>query len=110
MQLPTQISPKIVRSIYKQITALRSLPLMVALSLFLLFSQVLATGHSHEAYLLAQFDCETCLKIGSLEDIAVAEASSLSLSTGNQIFSILSQHQISFGTVEAAARSPPSYT
>ena len=110
MQLLSQISPKIVRSIHKQITALRSLPLMVALSLFLLFSQVLALGHSHEADLLAQFECEICLKIGSLEDIAVAEASSLSLSTGNQIFSILSQNQISSETVKAAARSPPSYT
>ena len=110
MQLSVQISPKIVRSIHKQITALRSLPLMVALSLFLLFSQALATGHSHEAYLLAQFDCETCLKIGSLEDIAVAEASRLSLSTGDQIFSILSQNQTSLETVKAAARSPPSYT
>jgi hypothetical protein len=110
MQLPTQISPKIVRSIYKQITALRSLPLMVALSLFLLFSQVLAPGHSHEADLLAQFECEICLKIGSFEDITVAEASSLRLSTGNQIFSILSQNQISSETVKAAARSPPSYT
>ena len=110
MQLSIQISPKIVRSIYKQITAPRSLPLLVALSLFLLFSQVLETGHSHESDLLAQFDCEICLKIGSLEDIAVAEASSLSLSTGNQIFSILSQNQISSETVKAAARSPPSYT
>ena len=110
MQLSVQISPKIVRSIHKQITALRSLPLMVALSLFLLFSQVLAPGHSHEADLLAQFDCETCLKIGSLEDIAVAEASSLSLSTGNQIFSILIQNQISSELVSASARSPPSYT
>lgn len=110
MQLFIQISPQLVRSIHKQITALRSLPLMVALSLFLLFSQVLAPGHSHEADLLAQFECEICLKIGSLEDIAVAEASSLSLSTGNQIFSILSQNQISSETVKAAARSPPSFT
>ena len=110
MQLSIQKSPKIVSSIHKQITALRSLSLMVALSLFLLFWQVLAPGHSHEADLLAQFECEICLKIGSFEDIAVAEASSLSLSTGNQIFSILSQNQISSETVKAAARSPPSYT
>jgi len=110
MQFSIQMSPKTVRSVHKQITALRSLPLMVALSLFLLFSQVLAPGHSHEADLLAQFDCEICLKIGSLEDIAVAEAPSLSLSTGNQIFSILSQNQISSETVKAAARGPPSYT
>ena len=110
MKLSIQITPKIVRSIHRQITALRSLPLMMALSLFLLFSQVSAPGHSHEADLLAQFDCEICLKIGSLEDIAVAKVSSLSLSTGNQIFSILSQNQISSDTVKAAARSPPSYT
>ena len=110
MQLSIQISPKIARSIHKQITALRSLPLMVALSLFLLFSQVLATGHSHEAALLAQFDCEICLKIGSLENIAVAKASSLSFSTGDQIFSILIQNQISSETIKASARGPPSYT
>ena len=110
MQLSIQKSPKTVSSIHKQITAHRSLPLMVALSLFLFFSQVLATGHSHEAVLLAQLDCEICLKINSLEDIAVAEAFSLSFSSGDQIFSILIQNQISSETVKAFARGPPSYT
>ena len=110
MQLSTQTSTKIVRSIRKQMTALRSLPLMAVLSLFLLFAQAVEHGHSHEADLQAQFDCEICLKIGSLEDIAVAEAPNLSFSSTHQTFSILIQNQTSSELVSASARGPPSYT
>ena len=110
MQLSAQIRSKKVRSMRKQMTGIRSLPLMVTLSLFLLFSQVLETAHSHKADLLAQFDCETCLKIGSLEDVALSKASSLSLPAEHQIFSILIQSLTSSELVKAAARGPPSYT
>ena len=110
MQLSSQTSTKIVRGILKQMTALKSLPLMAVLSLFLLFAQAVEHGHSHEADLQAQFDCEICLKIGSLEDIAVAEATNLSFLSTHQTFPILIQNQISSEPISASARSPPSYT
>jgi len=110
MQLSAQTSNKIVRGIRKQMTALRSLPLMAVLSLFLLFAQAVEHGHSHEADLQAQFDCEICLKIGSLEDIAVAETLNLDFLSTHQSFSILIQNQISSELVSASARGPPSYT
>ena len=110
MQLSTQTSTKIVRGIRKQMTALRSLPLMAVLSLFLLFAQAVEHGHSHEVDLQAQFDCEICLKIGSLDDVVLAEVPSLHFSSTPQTFSILIQNQISSELVSASARGPPSYT
>jgi hypothetical protein len=110
MHLSTQTSTKIVRGIRKQMTALRSLPLMAMLSLFLLFAQAVEHGHSHEADLQAQFDCEICLKIGSLEDVVLAEAPSLHFSSTPQTFPILIQNQTSSELVSASARGPPSYT
>ena len=110
MQLSAQIRSKKVRSMRKQMTGLRSLPLMVTLSLFLLFSQLVENVHSHEGDLRAQFDCETCLKIDSFEDVALSKASSLSLPAEHQIFSILIQNFTSSELVKAAARGPPSYT
>jgi hypothetical protein len=109
MQLSTQTSTKIVRGIRNQMTALKSLPLMAVLSLFLLFAQAVEHGHSHEGDLRAQFDCEICLKIGSLEDIAVAEALNLGFPSAHHTFSILIQNQISSELVSASARGPPSY-
>jgi hypothetical protein len=110
MQFSTRSSTEIVRNSRKQMTALRSLPLMAVLSLFLLFAQAVEKGHSHEADLQAQFDCEICLKIGSLDDIVVADAPNLSLPTPHQSFSILIQNQISSELVSTYARGPPSYT
>ena len=78
--------------------------------MFLLFAQLVEQGHSHEADLRAQFDCEICLKIGSLDDVIVAEAPKLSLSTAHQTFPILIQNQTSSKLVAASARGPPSYT
>jgi len=98
-----------VRSIRKQITALRTLPLMAVLSLFLLFAQAVEHGHSHDD-LQTQFDCEICLKVGSLEDAALADALSLSLPTTQQTFPLLVQTQISSVRAVATARGPPSYT
>ena len=109
MQLSTQTSTQIVRDIRNQMTALRSLPLMAVLSLFLLFAQAVEHGHSHEADLQAQLDCEICLKIGTLEDIAVAEAPSLGFPSTHQTFSILIQNQISSELVSVSVRGPPSY-
>lgn len=110
MQLSTHTSTEIVRSLRKQMTALRSLPLMAVLSLFLLFAQAVEHGHSHEADLQAQFDCEICLKIGSLDDIAVADAPTLSVPATQQSFPVLIQNQISSELATATARGPPSHT
>ena len=110
MKNSSQTSTEIVRSIRKQMMALRSLPLMAVLSLFLLFAQTVEKGHSHEADLQAQFDCEICLKIGSLDDITLADAPNLSLPTTQQTFPTLVQSQTSSELVSASARGPPSYT
>lgn len=110
MKNSSQTGTEIVRSMRKQMTALRSLPLMAVLSLCLLFAQAVEKGHSHEADLQAQFDCEICLKIGSLDDIIVAEAPNLNLPATQETFSILIQDQISSETISASARGPPSYT
>lgn len=91
-------------------TALRSLPLMAVLSLFLLFAQVVEQAHSHEADLQAQFDCEICLKIGSLDDIAVADTADLNIPIQREAFSLLTQNQISAELASATARDPPFYT
>ena len=89
---------------------MRSLPLMAVLSLFLLFAQTVEQGHSHEADLQAQFDCEICLKVGSLEDVVVADAPDLSFPRIPQIFSVLIQNQSSIEIASATARGPPSFT
>ena len=102
-------STETVRSIRNQMTALRSLPLMAVLSLFLLFAQSVEHGHSHDE-LQAQFDCEICLKVGSLEDVVLADAPSLSFAASHQPFSILIQNQTSSTRAAATARGPPSYT
>ncbi len=94
----------------RQMVALRSLPLMAVLGLFLLFAQVVEQSHSHEADIQAQFDCEICHKIGSLDDIAVSQAPELDLPLTPQTYSILTQNQISPEPTTANARGPPSYT
>ena len=77
MKTATQTSTETVQGIRKQMMALKSLSLMAVLSVFLLFAQAVEHSHSHDADLQAQFDCEICLKVGSLDDIAVAKAPSL---------------------------------
>jgi uncharacterized membrane protein len=109
MKISSQASTGIVRNIGMQMVALRSPPLMAVLSLFLLFAQTVEKRHSHEADLQLQFDCEICLKGGSLDDIIVADAPNLSLPTTHQTFPILSQNQIFFKPARAFARGPPSY-
>ena len=108
MTFPVQKIREIVRS--KRMTAFRSLPLTVVLSLCLLFSQLVENVHSHEGDLRAQFDCETCLKLGSSDDTALAGTSSLSFPAAHQIFSILIQNQTSSELIKATSRGPPSYT
>jgi hypothetical protein len=110
MQLTTPTSTEAVRGTRSRMTALRTLPLMAVLSVFLLFAQAVEHGHSHDADLQAQFDCEICLKIGSLDNIAVAEAPQLIAPATGQQFSILIQNQISSDVLSATARAPPSYT
>lgn len=109
MQSSLQTSTDTVRSIRKQMAALRTLPLMAVLSLFLLFAQAVEHGHSHDD-LQAQFDCEVCLKVGSLEDVVLADTPSLSLPTTQQASPLLVQIQISSVRAVATARGPPSYT
>lgn len=109
MQTATQTSTELVQRLRKQMTAIRALPLMAVLSLFLLFAQAVEHGHSHDN-LQAQYDCEVCLKIGSLEDAVVADAPSLDFPSTSQVFSILTENQTSFELTTPAARGPPSYT
>ena len=105
----TRDNTQTVLGISKQMKALRSLPLMAALSVFLLFAQAVEHGHSHDADLQAQFDCDICLKIGSLDGIAVAEASSLDIPSRSQSYSALIQNRFSAEPALATARAPPTY-
>lgn len=95
--------------IRRQMTALRSLPLMAALSLVLLFAQAVEHGHSHAADLQSQFDCEICLKVGSLDAIAVAAAPSEVSLTPDSAYALPIQNYSSSKPARATARAPPAH-
>ncbi len=95
--------------IRRQMTALRSLPLLAALSLMLLFAQAVEHGHSHDADLQSQFDCEICLKVGSLDAIAVAEAATVVSLTPNSAYALPVQNHSSTKPASATARAPPAH-
>ena len=95
-------------SISRRMTALKSLPLMALLSFMLLFAQAVEHGHSHDADLQSQFDCEICLKVGSLDDLAIADAPSFDLPTGSQVFTALITNPVSSKPARTTARAPPA--
>ena len=99
-----------IQLIRERMLALRSLPVMAVLSLVLLFAQAEQLGHTHEADLQAQFDCEICLKLGSLEDAAIADAPSMGFVVSSQSYDALNQNLFTSVPPSATARSPPSYT
>ena len=109
MKTATQTSTETVQGICKQMMAVKSLSLMAVLSVFLLFAQAVEHSHGHDADLQAQFDCEICLKVGSLDDIAVAKAPSLNQQPGSLSYSALVQSHFSTETIRATARAPPAY-
>lgn len=82
---------------------------MAVLSLFLLFAQAVEQNHSHDDGLQAQYDCEICLKVGSLEDLAVAETASLSQQPTTHTFSDSIESLSSNTPLRATARAPPAY-
>jgi len=86
----------------------RSLPFMAVLSLFLLFAQVVEQGHSHEAGPQAQFDCEICLKVGSLDDLLVADVTPFEFTAASQRYTLLVQDPSSTESIRATARAPPA--
>ena len=110
MQSATPTSTESVRSIRKQMRALKSLPLMTVLSVFLLFAQAVEHSHSHDADLQAQFDCEICLKAGSLDDAAVAKAPSLNQQPNIQSYVALIESHCFVEIIRATARAPPTYS
>ena len=110
MQSATPTSTESVRSIRKQMMALKSLPLMAVLSVFLLFAQAVEHSHSHDTDLQAQFDCEIYLKVGSLDDAAVAKAPSLTQQPSAQSYAALIQGHSSTEIIRANARAPPAYS
>ncbi len=91
-------------------TALKSWPLNAVLCLLLLFSQAVDIGHSHDADLQSTFDCEVCLKIGSVDDVLFSDTASLSTVAAEQIFTLLEKSQTFYFPTTASARAPPSYT
>ena len=95
--------------IHRQMTALKSLPLMAVLSLMLLFAQAVEHGHSHDADLQSQFDCEICLKVGSLDAIAVAQTPTLGTPAATQAYAPPIQNFSSSKPASATARAPPAY-
>jgi hypothetical protein len=99
-----------VRGIHKQMMALKSLSLMAVLSVFLLFAQAVEHSHSHDADLQSQFDCEVCLKVGSLDDVALAKAPNLQQHSGVQSYSALIESFSSSEIIRATARAPPAYS
>ena len=101
MQTATQTSLNMLHGIRKQ--------LMAVLSVFLLFAQAVEHGHIHDADLQAQFDCEICLKVGSLDDVAAAKAPSLNQLSTTQSYSALVENHSSLNTIRATARAPPAY-
>lgn len=110
MKTATRKSTATVRGIRRQMMALKSLSLMAVLSVFLLFAQAVEHSHTHDTDLQSQFDCEICLKVGSLEDVAVAKPPSLSLQPNTQTYAVLIESHTSLGTIRATARAPPAYS
>lgn len=95
-------------SLRKQMKRFRALPFMAVLSLFLLFAQAVEHGHSHEAGPQAQFDCEICLKVGSLDDLLALDAPSFEYSAAKARYTLLLQDPSSTETLRATARAPPA--
>lgn len=80
---------------------------MAVLSLFLLFAQAVEHGHSHDAGPQAQFDCEVCLKVGSLDDLLALDAPSFDFSAESERYTLLLQDPSSSESIRATARAPP---
>ena len=110
MKTAKQSSTDSVHSIHKQMMALKSLSLMAVLSAFLLFAQAVEYGHSHDADLQSQFDCEVCLKVGSLDDVALAKAPSLNQQASVQSYTTFIESHSSTEIIRATARAPPAYS
>ncbi len=101
---------RVVQRLNARMTALKSLPLNVALCLFLLFAQAVDFAHGHDADLQSRLDCEICLKVASLDDMVASGSTNLVTLVSGQSFSVLTQSQIFSAPATTAARAPPSYT
>ncbi len=88
----------------------RMTALNAALCLLLLFAQTVYLGHSHDADLQSRFDCEICLKGGSVDDLLVPGSTNLPALVSSQSFPVLVQSQTFSAPTTATARAPPSYT
>jgi len=110
MQIAKRTDTDSVYGIHKRMMALKSLSLMAVLSVFLLFAQAVEYSHTHDVDLQSQFDCEVCLKVGSLDDVALAKAPSLDQQTSTHSYSALIQSFSSTEIIRATARAPPSYS
>ncbi|PCI54504.1 MAG: hypothetical protein COB36_10085 [Alphaproteobacteria bacterium] len=79
------------------------------LCLLLVFAQYTSLNHNHDGDLQAQTDCEICLKIGSLDDLATSGNANLSVIVRAHFVASDSQSQPFFATPVQKARAPPSH-
>lgn len=99
----------VIRGLHKRKAALQSLSLMAVLSAVLLFAQAVEYGHSHDSDLKAQFDCEVCLKLGSLDDVVADKVAGLNRQSAAQSYSTRIENHNYLITIRAVARAPPVY-
>ena len=86
----------------------KSLPLSILFCLSILFVQSADLIHTHEGDLQQQFDCEFCLKIGSVEDQITSVQQPMETVPAFRRDYELSNHSPHFLPVPAqVARAPP---
>lgn len=73
----------------------------------LLFVQSTGLSHSHEGELQAQYDCEICLKSGSIEDILIVGEHSVRFCNNSQKYISIDENRPFTLALTAKSRSPP---
>jgi len=103
-----KISTQAMQKFGDWIASFKTLPLAAVLSLFLLVTQGLELGHSHDAEPHTSVDCEICLKLGSLKDVVGTDSSIPPIALSAPFYADLVQSQSFLVPNTAQARAPPS--
>lgn len=86
---------------------LKRIALYSLLCLLLLSVQSLELTHNHAGELQAQFDCDICMKLSSLEDLIVSDNFTPLVTAAGEQFETLLQSQLFSATPALKARAPP---
>jgi len=90
------------------LSQLRRLPALGIFCVLLLFVQSAELIHSHQGDLQKQFDCEICLKVGSLDDGVLTAKFDFDAVTLQQVSASPATNPVISSTPPRQARAPPA--